>query len=51
LPEVTALIPHSVDTLGVLTMGGPDGTGKSVSISGYDDQMHVIRHQAVGDYF
>lgn len=47
LPEMAAGIAHAVDALGVLAVHGLEGAMNAVGIRWDDDEMHVIRHQAV----
>jgi len=47
LKEVAAGIAHAVYTLGVLAVHGFEGAMNAIEVRRDDDEMNVIRHQAV----
>src|SRR5688572_18865437 len=47
---MSTLLPQPIDALCISAMQGLERAMQSVCAPGYEHDMHMVRHQAVGDY-
>jgi hypothetical protein len=51
LPQMPLSVVGLVDVLGVPEVTFSDGSSEGILFTGYCDEMHMIRHQAICTYF
>ena len=50
LPEMTAPAVAKIDDAGVAAMSVGEGAAEATRIRGHENEVHVVRHQAVGEH-